>query len=82
MGRKPAQDSEEKFNISAMVPKNLYADLLEYCRLHQVSKSDVVRQALIRELQGGRDFHILQQCERLIDAKLKGSVIIDVPVKK
>lgn len=76
------KEYQEKFNISCQIDQGLYEDILNFCRLNHLKKSDLMRQALIREIQGGRDFQILRQCEKLIDHKLEmQSKIISIPAQ-
>lgn len=64
-------ENKDKINVSCQIPLSLHEELMEFCHTHQLKKSDVLRQALIREIQGGRDWQIMRQCEQLIDIKLQ-----------
>ena len=74
----------EKYNISCQIDSELYEDIMNFCRQNQLKKSDLMRQAIIREIQGGRDFQILRQCENLIDHKLESlqNQIIAIPAQR
>ena len=66
-------------SLSAQVTAEEYAEIKEYCKENKIKISDLVRRAVATEMEVTRDARLLQQCEEMIDHKLK---IITIPSHK
>lgn len=66
-------------SISARYTIDEYREIYNYCQRNKIKLSDLVRQAIEHEMELSKDSRILQECEAMIDQKLK---ILNIPILK
>lgn len=79
----PRTFQDKKTNISAQITQADFKKIARYCKQNNLKLSQLVRRALMREIQASSDFEVMAEVEKLIDSKIEEKLkIVEVTAKK
>jgi hypothetical protein len=74
---------DKKTNVSAQVTQADFKKISRYCKQNNLKLSQLVRRALMREIQSQPEFEIMSEVEKLVDSKIEEKMkIVDISAKK